>query len=87
MEGNCTSQSVTMEMFGNQDGQPEVALRKVPIVLKNGNRRVVVNYLLDEGSEDVVNELGLTGQKESITVNVTNDQMTIRLALKVRTVG
>ena len=42
-----------------------------------------MNCLLDEGSdttyvnEDVVNELGLTGEKELITVKVANDQ-TIR---------
>lgn len=39
-----------------------------------------MNCLLDEGSdttyvnEDVINELGLTGKKEPITVNVANDQ-------------
>jgi len=72
-----------METFGNQEREQEVALRTVPIILKNGNRRVTVNCLLDEGSdttyvnEDVVNELGLTGEKEPITVKVANDQ-TIR---------
>ena len=69
--------------FGNQEREQEVALRTVPIILKNGNRRVTVNCLLDEGSdttyvnEDVINELGLTGEKEPITVKVANDQ-TIR---------
>ncbi|KAL9987285.1 hypothetical protein ACROYT_G001567 [Oculina patagonica] len=83
MEGNGASQSVTMETFGNQEREQEVALRTVPIILKNGNRRITVNCLLDEGSdttyvnEDVVNELGLTGEKEPITVKVANDQ-TIR---------
>ena len=39
-----------------------------------------MNCLLDEGSdttyvnEDVINEIGLTGKKEPITVNVANDQ-------------
>ena len=57
-----------METFGNQEREQEVALRTVPIILKNGNRRVTVNCLLDEGSdttyvnEDVVNELGLIGE-------------------------
>ena len=74
---------VNLETFGNQEREQEVALRTVPITLKNGNRRVTVNCLLDEGSdttyvnEDVVNELGLTGEKEPITVKVANDQ-TIR---------
>ena len=69
-----------METFGNQEGQPEVALRTAPIVLKYGNRRILVNCLLDEGSDttyvnkDVINELGLTGEKEPITVKVANDQ-------------
>ena len=80
MEGNGSSPSVTMETFGSQDRQQEVALRTVPVILKNGSRRVFVNCLLDEGSdttyvnEDVINELGLTGKKEPITVNVANDQ-------------
>ena len=65
MQGNGTRRSITMETFGNQEGQPEVALRTIPIVLKNGNRRIIVNCLLDEGSdttyvdEDVVKEIGL----------------------------
>ena len=64
----------------NRGRQQEVALRTVPVILKNGNRRVFVNCLLDEGSdttyvnEDVINEIGLTGKKEPITVNVANDQ-------------
>ena len=39
-----------------------------------------VNCFLDEGSdttyvnEDVVEELGLEGQKERVTINVANDQ-------------
>ena len=80
-EGNgANSQSVTMETFGNQEREKEVALRTVPIILKNGNRRITVNCLLDEGSdttyvnEDIVNELGLTGEKEPIEVKVANDQ-------------
>ena len=99
MEGNGTRPSITMETFGNQEGQPEVALQTVLIMLKNGNRRIMVNCLLDEGSdttyvnEDVVNELRLTGKKEPITVEVANDQIlrfmssSLRLALRVLTAG
>ena len=50
MEGNSANQSVTMETFGHQERHQAVALRTVPIVLKNGDRRVVVNCLLDEGA-------------------------------------
>ena len=80
MEGKGTSLSVTMETFGSQERQQEGALRTVPVIWKNGNVIVFVNCLLDEGSdttyvnEDFINELGLTGKKESITVNVANDQ-------------
>ena len=80
VEGNGTSPPVTMEKFGNRERQQEVALRTVPVILKYGNRRVFVNCPLDEGSdttyvnEDVINEIGLTGKKEPITVNIANDQ-------------
>ena len=80
MEGNGTSPPVSMETFGNRERQQEVALRTVPVISKNGNRRGFVNCLLDEGSdttyvnEDVINEIELTGKKEPITGNVANDQ-------------
>ena len=80
MEGNSAQRSVTMETYEERERQQEVALRPVPIILKNGSRRVLVNCLLDEGSdttyvnEDVVEELGLGGKKQQITVKVANDQ-------------
>ena len=84
-EGNgANSQSVTMETLGNQEREKEVALRTVPIILKNGNRRITVNCLLDKGSdttyvnEDIVNELGLTGEKEPIEVKVANHPFYVR---------
>ena len=58
----------------------KIALRTIPVVLKNGTKKVRVNCLLDEGSdttyinEDVVEELGLTGVKQRIEVKVANDQ-------------
>ena len=57
-----------------------MALRTVPAVLKYGKKKILVNCFLDEGSnttyvnEDVVEELGVKGEKELITVNVANDQ-------------
>jgi len=57
-----------------------VALRTVPAILKYGKKKMLVNCFLDEGSdttyvnEDVVEELGVKGEKEIITVNVVNDQ-------------
>ena len=57
MEGNGANLPVTMETLGEQERQQLVALRTVPIILKNGRRRVLVNCLLDEGSDTTyVNE-------------------------------
>ena len=58
-----------------------IALRTVPIVLKNGDRSLRVNALLDEAStksyvnSDVAAELGLKGKTEKVTVNVLNGQI------------
>lgn len=57
-----------------------IALRTVPVILKNGVNRLLVNCLMDEGSdttyvkEDVVEQLGLKGRRERVTVNVANNQ-------------
>ena len=54
------------------------ALRTIPVILKNGCRRLTVNALLDDAStqtyvnEDVAAELGLNGTFETIKVNVLN---------------
>lgn len=53
-----------------------VALRTVPVFLKNGNRRIKVNALLDEHSTktylnaDEATELGLQGHPQSVTVKM-----------------
>ena len=55
-----------------------VALRTVPVVVKNGGRRLVLNALLDDAStktyinDDAAAELGLEGTMQTITVNVLN---------------
>ena len=57
-----------------------LALRTVPVILKNGNRAIKVNALLDEASAktyinaDVASELGLQGISRKVTVNVLNGQ-------------
>lgn len=65
----------------SQNTQPRfVALRTVPVFLRNGNRRIKVNALLDEASTknylnaDVAAELGLQGHPQSVTVNDLNGQ-------------
>ena len=51
-----------------------IALRTIPVYLKNGNKRVRVNAVLDDASTktyvnvDVTAELGLKGHKELMLV-------------------
>ena len=58
-----------------------LSLRTVPVVIKNGNQRLVINALLDDASTktylntDVAAELGLSGQLQKIKVNVLNDRV------------
>jgi len=55
-----------------------VALRTIPEYLKNGNKKLRVNTLLDDASTmtylntDVAAELGLQGQVQKINVSVLN---------------
>jgi hypothetical protein len=68
-EGDGNTQATTMKTSTDHDTR-KIALRTIPVILKNGTRKVHVNCLLDEGSdttyinEDVIEELGLTGVKE-----------------------
>ena len=90
-EGDDKKLATTLKTNRNQDNK-KIALRTIPVILKNGKRKVSVNCLLDEGSdttyinEDVVNELGLTGAKERIEVKVANDQ-TISFMSNTFTIG
>ena len=55
-------------------------MRTVPVILKNGDRKIKVNALLDEASTktyintDVAAELGLQRKPQKVTVNVLNGQ-------------
>lgn len=57
-----------------------VTLRTVPVILRNGNRKLKVNALLDDAStityinSDVAAELGLQGRTQSMTINVLNGE-------------
>ena len=56
----------------------EFVLQTVPVILKNGNRRLVVNALLDDGStktyvnSDIAAELNLKGTLERVNIGVLN---------------
>ena len=69
-----------------------IALRTVPAILKHGKRRLLVNCFLDEGSdttyvnEDVIETLGISTEKEEITINVANDQK-VRLMAATLEIG
>ena len=59
-----------------QDEVKFLSLRTVPVALKNGNREIVVNALLDDGStktylnSDVATELDLKGERQDVTVRM-----------------
>ena len=55
-----------------------IVLRTVPVVLRNGKKKMVVNAVLDDAStktyvnRDVAAELGLNGKSLKVMVNVLN---------------
>ena len=77
-EGDVNTNSTSLKIQKAE----KVALRTVPAILKHGKKSILVNCFLDEGShsdttyvnKDAVEELGVQGEKELITVNVANDQ-------------
>ena len=58
-----------------------IALRTIPVYLKNGTRKIKVNALLDDAStktyinSDVAAELGLQGQLQRVNVSVLNGRI------------
>ncbi|XP_047123010.2 uncharacterized protein LOC105849104 [Hydra vulgaris] len=58
-----------------------ISLRTVPVILRNGYKKVVVNALLDDGStktylnSDVADELSLQSKTEKVTVNMINGKI------------
>ncbi|CAB3988520.1 Hypothetical predicted protein [Paramuricea clavata] len=78
MEGDAGDKT-TMETVDKHEGK-SVALRIVPIILKNDKKRLLVNCFLHEGSdttyvnEDVIEQLGLQEEKEPVTIQFANAQ-------------
>ena len=60
-----------------------IALRTIPVILKNGLRKITVNALLDDGSSqtyinsDIAGELGLQGKFEKVKVSVLNGKIDV----------
>ncbi|XP_067040969.1 uncharacterized protein [Acropora muricata] len=78
---NITERSMTTVDHNNSEAPAFVALRTVPVILKNGNRRIEVNALLDDAStrtylnSDVAAQLGLQGEYQRVSVNVLNGRV------------
>ena len=74
------SSTTTMASTKAPEPAKYLALRTVPVVVKNAERTMIVNALLDDGSTktyingDVAAELGLEGSTQRITVNVLNGE-------------
>ena len=79
-EGKASSEQMTM-VSQNHIREDYVGLRTVPVKVKNGDRWMTVNALLDDASTktyinaDVAAKLGLKGKTEQVTVNVLNGQV------------
>jgi len=79
---NRSEHSLTTTMATTKAAEPAkyLALRTVLVVVKKGERRMIVNALLDDGSTktyihgDVAAELGLKGSTQRIIVNVLNGE-------------
>ena len=90
-EGDTNGQTTTLNTIERHE-ERIIALRTVPAILKHGKRRLLVNCFLDEGSdttyvnEDVIETLGISTQKEEITINVANDQK-VRLMAATLEIG
>ena len=79
-EGNETARETTMVVQSNMI--PDfIGLRTVPVILKNGQRSLRVNALLDDASTktyvnaDVTTKLGLQGRTKTVKVSVLNGQV------------
>ena len=95
-EGNDQQGQTTM-MAQNYQRTDLIGLRTVPIFVKNGDRLIKVNVLLDDTSTqtyintDVAAELGLHGKPQKVRVNVLNGQIetfdTKPLSLELRSIN
>ena len=78
---NITERSMTTVDHNKSEAPAFVALRTVPVILKNGNRRIELNALLDDAStrtylnSNVAAQLGLQGEYQRVSVNVLNGRV------------
>ena len=90
-EGDRTTHATTLNTAKKHD-ERIIALRTIPVILKHGKTRLLVNCFLDEGSdttcanEDVIEALGIRASKEQVTINVANYQKVHLMAATVEVV-
>jgi len=78
-EGDRTTHTTTLNTVKKHE-ERIIALRTIPVILKHGKTRLLVNCFLDKGSdttyanEDVIEALGIRAPKEQVTINVANNQ-------------
>ena len=78
-EGDRTTHTTTLNPVKKHE-ERIIALRTIPVILKHGKTRLLVNCFLDKGSdttyanEDVIEALGIRAPKEQVTINVGNNQ-------------
>ena len=82
IEGENTDRNVDTTMVAEASKRMgNVALRTVSVYLRNGDRKLKINALLDDASTktyvnaDVAAELGLQGKIQKVKVNVLNGQV------------
>ena len=79
MEGEPGSGTFVTSLSKSTEYLP---LRTIPVIVKNGNKSMRINALLDDGStrsyinEDVADCLGLEGEAVSLSVRLLNDTTT-----------
>ena len=77
-KSNERSHTTTMHATKQPKVANELVLQTVPVILKNGNKRFVVNALLDDGStktyvnSDTAAELNLKGTLERMNIGILN---------------
>ncbi|XP_064629276.1 uncharacterized protein LOC135488565 [Lineus longissimus] len=86
--------TVTLKTTDQTNEEKFISMRTVPVIVKNGKRRIKVNAMLDDCSTttyinaDVAAELGLQGEIQKTTVQVLNgktetfDSMPVQIGLE-----
>ena len=81
--GEATNKNGKVTLMSEASVKGNIALRTVSVYLRNGDRKLRINALLDDASTrtyinaDVAAELGLQGHTQKVNVSVLNGQVEI----------